>query len=78
VHGPTNRGEMEPVPTEALAALDAAAGAVERLAAQGLEVHFSRPRFGRGRCPVRAQLRDEQSNTLEELSLLEAIELLSA
>lgn len=68
---------MEDVPAEALDALDAAAGIVEALIDDGLEIRFTRPRFGRGRC-VRATLRDEQGSPLGELTLLEALRRLSA
>lgn len=68
---------MDELPAEALAALDAAAGIVDRMVADGVEIHFAARRFGR-RCQLRATLRDEQGSPLQELTLLEALQRLSA
>ena len=69
---------METVPAEALAALDAAAGAVDRLLEAGTELHFIQSRFSRSERRVRVVMRDAEGSTLTELELVEALELLSA
>lgn len=66
---------MEAIPEEALDALDAAADRVDRLSASGLEIHFERKRFGRR---LRAFVRDEDGQTLAELGLQEALDVISA
>jgi hypothetical protein len=68
---------MDPLPQEALDILDAAAGAADRLAADGYELHFATARF-RTRPKVRALLRDRHGRTVGEVGLLDALELISA
>jgi hypothetical protein len=63
------------VPTEALAALDEAAEAIERLLDAGIELDFVQPRFSRR---LRVLVRDADGRAIAEVGLLDALELLSA